>query len=198
MDPASIAKMIKDNGNGTFTVTFPGHKPVTVTAPTDGELLVGASAGSNGTWATLLEKAYAKAKNSEAWISRDDPMNKVEGGATGEGISDLSGRPVDSDDLMLTRKSTTRKKLQKALSAGKMVVASVSKDIISTSPIPSGHAYTVLDYNPKTDIITLRNPWGQGETKGKDGQAKDGNDNGVFEMTLDEFDKTFSIISYEE
>ena len=197
-DPGSIAKMIKDNGNGTFTVTFPGHKAVTIDAPSDGELLTEASSGSNGTWATILEKAYAKMKNDEAFFSRDNPMDKVEGGGTGQGISDLTTSSVDTDELWLTRKSTTRKKLIKALGAGKMVVASVSKDWIRDSGIPDQHAYTVLDYNEKTDKITLRNPWGHTETKGADGRAKDGNDDGIFQMTLDEFDKTFSIIAYEE
>lgn len=63
-NPQSIVDMIDDNGDGTFTVTFPGaskgQQPITVTAPTDAELGMFNKGHESGTWATVLEKAYGQ------------------------------------------------------------------------------------------------------------------------------------------
>jgi Calpain family cysteine protease len=61
-DPQSIENAIKDNKNGTYTVTFPGAKqyPVTVSAPSMNELALFNGAGKDGTWASVMEKAYGE------------------------------------------------------------------------------------------------------------------------------------------
>src|SRR5262249_25222461 len=61
-NPRAVANMIKDNGNGTYTVTFPGdpENPVTVKAPTEAEMATYQSGSQYGTWPAILEKAYAK------------------------------------------------------------------------------------------------------------------------------------------
>src|SRR5262249_28812147 len=52
--------MIHDNGNGTYTVTFPGapDEPVTVSAPADAETALFAQGNKLGTWPAILERAY--------------------------------------------------------------------------------------------------------------------------------------------
>ncbi len=201
-DPDGLKKMIKDNGNGTFTVTFPGAKSVTINAPTDTELLIHAGTGDNGMWVTILEKAYGKMKNDDAIFSETEPMDEVEGGTEAGGMNPLTKKGVDTDDLWATSESTTRSKIQKALASGKMVTAGISKDLISTSEAQDAHVYTVIAYDPKTDRVTLRNPWGQGgkraEPQKADGSAKDGKLDGVFQLTIAEFDSMFSTVAYEE
>lgn len=62
-DPQAIADAIKDNHDGTYTVTFPGAKdtPVTVKAPTAMEMAIFNSPGNNnGVWATVMEKAFGQ------------------------------------------------------------------------------------------------------------------------------------------
>lgn len=201
-DPNGLKNMIKDNGNGTFTVTFPGAKSVTINAPTDTELLIHAGTGDNGTWVTILEKAFGKMKNDDATFSETEPMDEVEGGTEAGGMNPLTKNSVDTDDLWATSESTTRSKIQKALASGKMVTAGISKDIIFTSGAQDAHVYTVIAYDPKTDRVTLRNPWGQGgkraEPQNADGSAKDGKLDGVFQLTISEFDSMFSNVAYEE
>jgi hypothetical protein len=57
-DPASIARMIKKNADGTFTVTFPGAptKPQRITAPTGWERATFSDGGAD--WPVILTKAY--------------------------------------------------------------------------------------------------------------------------------------------
>jgi len=59
-DPEAITKMIKDNHDGTYTVTFPGDKdhPQTISAPTDWERSTFSKGGNDGQWALIIDKAY--------------------------------------------------------------------------------------------------------------------------------------------
>lgn len=202
LDPAALRKMIKDNGNGTYTVTFAGAKPVTVNAPTDTELLMKTNAGQNGTWATVLETAYARMRNKEAWLPYTEAMDKVEGGRGSDGISAFSKNGADNDMLTLTSEATTRRKLQSSVSQRKMITAGLNKDLIRTSPIQDGHEYTVIGYDRESDTVTIRNPWGTGgnraEPQNADGTAKDGKMDGVFKLTVREFRKMFSDVTYEQ
>ncbi|MFN8608217.1 MAG: C2 family cysteine protease [Vulcanimicrobiota bacterium] len=199
-DPESVKKMIKDNGNGTYTVTFPGARAVTIQAPTDAELLVHASAGSNGMWATIIEKAYGQMRNQDAKNPKAEPMDQVEGGSPYDGIPFLTKKGLDVDDLWVTFKSTTRSKIQKALKEHKMITCRVKKG--GSKEIQDGHVYTVIGYDPKSDMVTIRNPWGEGgpraEPQNPDGTAKDGNMDGVFQLTISQFDEIFTGIAYEE
>lgn len=199
-DPDSIKKMIKDNGNGTFTVTFPGARAVTVQAPTDAELLVHASAGSNGMWVTIIEKAYGQMRNQDADKPLAEPMDQVEGGTADDGIGPLTKKGLDEDELWITFESTTRAKIQKALKNHKMITCRVKKG--GSKEVQDQHAYTVIGYDPKTDMVTIRNPWGQGgnraEPQNPDGSAKDGQMDGVFQLTISQFDDIFTAIAYEQ
>jgi hypothetical protein len=57
-DPKSISNMVRDNHDGTYTVTFPSdpHHPQTVDAPTPWERSTFTNGGSE--WALILGKAY--------------------------------------------------------------------------------------------------------------------------------------------
>ncbi|MFN8610702.1 MAG: C2 family cysteine protease [Vulcanimicrobiota bacterium] len=199
-DPNSVKQMIKDNKNGTYTVTFPGAKAVTVSAPTEVELLVHASAGANGMWATIIEKAFGQLKNDDSWFPKKEAMDKAEGGWEADGIGPLSKKGVDTDELWITFNSTTREKIKKALKNHKMIVCCVEKG--GSKEIQDQHAYTVVGYDEKTDRVKIRNPWGKGgnraEPQNPDGSPKDGQMDGVFELTIDQFCKIFTSIGYEE
>lgn len=53
-----------------------------------------------------------------------------------------------------------------------------------------GHAYSVQGYDPKTQTVTVHNPWGKDETADVDGK-----DDGVFTMPLKEFQASFSFMN---
>lgn len=201
-DPAAVKRMIADNGNGTFTVTFPGRRPISVKAPTDAELARYSTSGQNGIWLAILEKAYGQVRNDESWFGRTTVEHDAAdgGGFLSTGIGAVTGNGTDSDMLSLTSLDTTRAKLVAAMKAGAVVTAGTSKALPWQEDIQgglvTGHAYTVVAYDRGADRITLRNPWGRTEPM-REGRAADGKDDGVFTMTLAAFDAAFSQISYE-
>lgn len=204
-DPQGLRNMVKDNGNGTYTVTFPGQPAVVVEAPTDAEMLYGASSGSDGMWATLFEKAYAQLKAGGRWDPNSDPMEEVEGGDARTGMKAFTSGSTDVDELAFTRESTTREKIKKALAAGKMITCATSRNLytmvwhkIVGDVIPGSHVYTVIGFDERSDKVKVRNPWGSGEPENDQGRAKDGSNDGVFELTIAEFDDLFTDICYQE
>ena len=199
----AIHDMIGDNHDGTFTVTFPGRDPVTVSAPTDAELATYSSAGSDGLWLAVLEKAYAESENNGAIFPSENPYDEIgDGNYLSAGIEAMTGHSTDTDDTAFTSLETTRSKLTDALSHGRVVSAGINEYPWSSGTesngLPQGHAYTVLSFDPASDTITLRNPWGRGEPVNASGQPLDGNNDGTFTMTLAEFDEYFSNICYEQ
>jgi hypothetical protein len=190
-DPRVIVRMIKENRGGTYTVTFPGRKPVTVTAPTDAEVARGASAGANGSWVTVLEKAYAQ---SEASAGAQDPQKAIDSPhTTGKGVEDVTGSS-DTDVLALTPLTTTRAKMKSHL-PGKVVTALIGSD--NKYKLPSGHIYSVMSYTEATDKVWLRNPWGHTGPKDDHGRDLPGTFEGGFELTLREFDSIFRTVTYQ-
>jgi hypothetical protein len=198
----AIRAMIKDNGNGTYTVTFPGapDKPVTVTAPTDAELSRYAQGSRHGTWPAVLEKAYGKLLNE----NNIDPHEGIEeGGDEKTGLEILTGQEVDRDILFFTSEETTHRKLMEAMKDGRPVTAGIYSEVgepfgladgkTDEAGLPTAHLYTIQAYDPATRTLTLRNPWGKGEPN-----CGDADNDGVFTMTLDEFYKNFGTIAYVE
>ena len=94
----------------------------------------------------------------------------------------------------------TERKLKEAIEQG-LPVTAVSRraeDLAGDSGIRGSHAYSVLGYDPETHTIQLRNPWGQGEPADEEGNPRDGVNDGVFTMTLEEFEKNFGRVIYSE
>lgn len=201
--PQDIVDMIQDNGNGSYTVDFPGFsKKITVQKPTAAELSKYAHKGKNGsTWVAVLEKAFAKYAHDKAWFKQDN-RDELDGDTLGAGIHPLTGHSTNTDTLALTWKSTTRSRIEAALNKNRVVTASVNSlwggdKIKDKHHLISNHVYTILDYDRSTDTLRLRNPWGWGnDTKGF--QHSDGTNDGIFTMTMDEFYAHFSFIGYEE
>jgi len=52
------------------------------------------------------------------------------------------------------------------------------------------HAYSLLNYDSKSKLVTLRNPWGSGEPT----QGFDGKDDGVFKLSLSDFIAAFAYV----
>ena len=197
-DPAAIARMVDDNEDGTFTVRFPGEEPVTVSAPADAELARYASSGGDGSWLTIVEKAFGRLRGGGG----DGPPQEAANGGRPlfMGIGAVTGRGTDTDVLSFTRLSRTRTKLEAAMEEHRAVTASIRKAPLGDERrqgLPMGHAYSVIDFDPTADEITLRNPWGQTELVDAQGRARDAVDDGQFTMTLEEFDETFTDICYE-
>ncbi len=200
-NPQAIADMIADNGDGTYTVSFPNGTSATVNAPTNAELAVGATSGSDGMWITVLEKAFANIENDgdETWA-----QNHIDDASQPSRGTDVFSSTGDSDQdaLALTGTGTTHNKLSSAFQDGRAVNALIGKvPLVGSSRdegLPTAHIYSVTGYDPETQTVTIRNPWGRTEWADENGNPRDGTDDGVFTMTLEEFDDMFTSVSYAE
>lgn len=210
-DPQAIKEMIKDNGDGTYTVTFPGDKdhPVRVYAPTPEEMATFAGTdGEHGIWSAVIEKAFRE-KSGSTYNDR--------GNTVGYGLQILTGQNVNVTDFTFfslqgvvrgpdgkpllgvpwpfsdTSNEEVDRRLREAIANDLPIVASTSVDSglaskigISNNPgeIPSSHVYTVVDYDAESKAVKLRNPWGSGGQYGE-----------FFTLSLDEFTKYFSSMA---
>lgn len=177
-DPSFVTDHVKDNGNGTWTVTFyRDGKPVPVTV--DGWLPGGSSplfAGGPGdpkapNWVSIYEKAFARFQGS---------YGEIELGFGARSMEALSGRdaerrldwPVFSDIPPLDE-------VKELLDAGHPVTVGTQNDsslwpwgedgdgYIFNKQLVSRHEYTVTNVEDTGEglRITVRNPWGDYRTE---------------------------------
>jgi len=59
-NPAAVKNMFTQNPDGSTTVSFGNGKRIKITHITDSDIALFSSAGTNGLWFTILEKAYRR------------------------------------------------------------------------------------------------------------------------------------------
>jgi YD repeat-containing protein len=208
-DPAMIKNMIRKNGDGTYTVTFPGSpdKPVTFKEPTQAEMAVFNRGSQHGIWAAVMEKAYGAYIEREGGESKDGTSKPAEktvpteaadgGGQEGRVVKLLTGKEMDfyptNGDINKMREELTR-----AFSDGqrRLVTAGTPSDAQgdhgkTKDGFPTQHAYAILNFDPNGPgggQITVRNPWG----------LKDHTTGGVITITLDQFVRNFSDLQIQK
>jgi hypothetical protein len=161
VNPQAIVRLIALNRDGSFTVSFPGRPAIRVPAPTDSEIATYTIA-KDGLWLSVLEKAYAilRIRLEPNQASTREPLDSV-GFRTGSTrvMELLTGhrsraivfpaqnhRPLDSSLL-----AQTRTEIQNALRDRREVTTSNSH-----------HAYAIVAYDPKNDLVTVHNPYDRG------------------------------------
>jgi len=190
--PDTIRNMIKENRDGTYTVTFPGAKdePITVQPITEAERGIFTGAADHGEWAAVIEKGYGTYCQKHFW--RRTPKNMSGGNLPAEG-ADGGGMLLDNLMNLLTGKGTTQDWLANpvpllhwvptgdpdALVKAKLYAAVGSNQEHKVPTVAwqkpwnqtavsdvTNHVYSVLDYNPAGGdggTLTLYNPWGHKE-----------------------------------
>ena len=184
MKPAIIRNMIKDNGNGTYTVTFYQHKggvsgffasllggsdfePVLETVDSNfGSNVANTQQPGDGRvgnqheiWVAVVEKAFAKLNGGYDKITQGGyPMNAMEA-VTGKKAGQ---KPINS---------VTAAELQADLAAGKPVVLDSLAQPNPNQLLPFGlvgpHAYMLdsIVITPQGALVQLKNPWGNRHPK---------------------------------
>jgi hypothetical protein len=214
--------MLRPNADGTTDVWFPGSKPFRVPRLTDSEIALTSSAGNEGIWVNILEKALGKKKfaNPKTHQSDDDIDLDVmsRGGKIISTIQLMTGhkavevtirkykgkkfhRPARTEmPRLLTRLDSV---FSKAFAANRLVCADIAPGIkgVDTPPGLSGkHAYAILGYDRATHTVTVWNPHGKDFTpKLSPPSPKHGYPvkNGVFEIPLKDFVRVFKAVNYE-
>lgn len=195
VDEAKLRSMIADNGDGTFTVTFPQHKPLHIPKITDGEIARGVTGGQNGLWPQVLEKAFALLENQAA--KEELPQDAIEGRQMRDSVGVFGGSGADVDDLIVTALDTTRKKLTVAFAQKRIVTAEIGGLDGEREGMAQKHAYAVIGWDAAGDDISIYNPHGSGEWAGTKDKGFKAND-GKWTMPLTEFDRLFTNICYQE
>jgi hypothetical protein len=204
-DADAIKNMIKENGDGTYTVTFfdnlyrnpPTKKEVTI----DGDLysrswggpIYGSSLGGSTTkdkmelWYPLIEKAYAQWKGSYESIGN--------GGISGDVMAAVLGKDDRYTSLGWASPDDVFKKIKEAETNKWPATAGTHgkdrADIYTNTGVYANHAYSVLGAVEENGVkyVKLRNPWGQSEP------GYDGKNDGFFKLELDKFMKLYSSIA---
>lgn len=197
--PEELKSRITPLPTGQFEVTLPSGAVETVAPPSQAEQLSFANGKDGEQWANIYERAVAQ---DRALSSKEAEFrHSLSSGTAGSGYKPVTGSRSNTDWLPLTRDETIRKRVMKAQSEKRVMTLASSlrplKSLLGQDTdregILAGHCYTILGYQPETDELIIRNPWGSDEWTG-DPEAKDG----VFNMPLEKVRNYFSTVSYEK
>lgn len=196
-NPDLIKKMIRDNGDGSYTVTFyeknqfigietPGFTKKEITVKLDGSEYAefGDSTDQNQeVWVRVIEKGYAEWKGGYSAIEGGWPHNALEA-ITGIDSVNYTPSSLKIDDLA------------SALKSGGAVTAGTFRDVTlgpidlpditdsssyyTNNQLIQGHAYTVTAVDSAAGTVTVRNPWG--------------GSNAYFTLPFADFQKNFSTV----
>ncbi len=120
-----------------------------------------------------LGKGYVTARQLESWLGREKVRKKY----------------IEEQDKLLT-------KLQQDSLVG------IATTELSTKArlygLRTGHAYAVIGYQPQIKVVTLKDPYGNGDFKNSEnGQCFDKVDDGIFQLSLHDFNELFSHLRVE-
>ena len=194
--------MIKKKENG-WLVEFRNGEKVPVQHVSDADIIICAYAGDNGLWLAILEKAYRNdAKGTQKGEQRDRYDRIDHGGQAALVIEKLDGQKASHIDLSRRRGAEfadiIRKDIKLALHENRLVNACTGNKETTPHIVPT-HAYAILGFNSKTDLLHVWNPWGNNFTpEGSDGlrngyTTKDGQ----FDIPMKDFLQIYEELTIE-
>jgi hypothetical protein len=203
--PDVIRNMVKDNGDGTYTVRFyqNGDKNSPVDVNVDNKLYVrssgtplyGEAADTPDTpsqmemWYPIVEKAYAEWKGGYSVIGN--------GGEPGVLLSEVLGARGPDTYLPAADADSVFTQIKAAVGAKKPAAAVTfgddRKDLYTDTGVYADHTYSIIGTKEQNGqrYVTLRNPWGESVPTGEG----DGRDDGVFDIPLADFMKLYESFS---
>ncbi len=207
--PDLIKNGIIDNGDGTYRVRFfqkkdywsSNYDETWVTVDGDLPALNGnlryakgqsTRKGGRELWPGIYEKAYAELKGG---------YNEMgEGGSTAAALEALTGSRTTYKSTEYTPADHMWDKIKKATDGGNPVAAGTHgkdrDDLYKGTRLYAWHAYTVMGAYEKgrgknrKRYVKIRNPWGRVEP------GQDGKDDGIFELTIEDFMKFYSSVNF--
>ena len=192
--PEEIKNMITKINKNKYKIKFPGKASIMVDTPTDGELGLYAG-GQDGIWPAVLEKAFAKHANEKK--KKVDYYKSIESGKY-EGIVILTGHSWDLQYTFSTTCNNHRFNIKEAIEYKMVIIAGLkgNGNIVRKSgnytekiSLTPNHAYAILSFDEKTDKIDIFDPTQE---------DKMGSKEGVYTISIQEFDEHFSWVCYEK
>ncbi len=190
---AALSKAIRQNADGSFTVSFAGdpQHPVRVTE----DQLITTQVHDKAKWARILEAAIvlgypgmAAGGHPPAYASHS---KAVTGSPAIYALYLLTGTSAAKDQA---GSSAIGMRITQAFADGKPVIAYCANN--DAGALVSGHEWTVVGYDAGANRITLRNPWGNFKTAGTskggihyDGQAQ-------VSMTMQQFGQFYREVTF--
>ena len=198
LDPQVVRDAVTQRQDGKVAVKFPGlTRPIAIAPTTDTETALFASAGKNGTWLNHIEKAWGTTQTSDplaAFEQSSWPAKSIRAWSHGEATTTTVPKKLEG-----YRKGQVPEFLRgvnEALEKDRIVMTWTRNGERQIENLVPGHAHTVLGFNAKKGTITVRNPWGHKEPE-KSGKARDGKDDGIFELNLTEYVADFGRVSLQ-
>jgi hypothetical protein len=203
-NPAAVKAMFVDKGNGSTIVNFGNGHKLNIHNLTDVDVAMWSSAGTNGLWLTILEKAY---RRELAATEHPDPKDRP-------GVYDQFGSSLLTIDILDGYKTekisfkqfkagdqnltALRERLAKALDQKKIVKTGTTKHV-NTAGITRDHAYAVLGFSRDKDEVQVWNPHGQQFTPAGNPGLENGYETkrGMFFVPLKEFVQIFDDVNIE-
>jgi hypothetical protein len=203
-NPASVKAMFVDKGNGSTIVNFGNGHKLNIHNLTDVDVAMWSSAGTNGLWLTILEKAYRRELlATEHPDPKERPSVYDKFGPSAKTIEILDGYQTEKISFKKFKTgeqdlAALRERLARALGQKKIVKTSTSKNI-TTRGITPDHAYAVLGFSKDTDEVQVWNPHGQQFMPAGNPGLENGYETkrGMFYVPLKEFVRIFGDLNIE-
>lgn len=195
LPPEDIQRMVRPGSDGGVLVRFPGRPAESVPDLTQAERQIYSRA--DGDWSAYIEKAvaqiYAREDRDISYGWSHQAMELL----TGRGGSLLALHQPPAPGTPDYRDPEALGRLLQATRLNDQVVTAYSyrddfESGVSNITIPL-HSYAVLGFEPSTQTVRLRNPWGENERG-----DRDCSDDGIFTMSLREFQATFTQLEVQD
>jgi WXG100 family type VII secretion target len=191
-NPDAIRNAIRDNGDGTYTVTLHEDMPIlgalfgmtrTVEITVNGDLPTGERLQPDGTWkpvmphilpgdradgrqemwAQIYEKAYAQHRGNGSTLQNYD---RVEGGLTQDALFHLTGQRSqvyrNPESLNITDLARLNDEGH-AITLHSLMNGGGAR--YQNDQLVTKHAYYITEVDTTTGMVTIENPWGWGANR---------------------------------
>jgi hypothetical protein len=210
-NPDRVAAMFQRQDDGSYGIVFGSHV-VSITLPTEAELSQMATNERGGLWVNLYEKALGEARNLDRPEDKrlGSPIDALaRGGSAGTILSFITGHKIQRFSLSFAKDKDLsadeckaildqlRTYLREASDAGRPMTCGTKQT--TTPGLTPNHAYALLSYDAKLDVVRLWNPHGSSfAPKGPSGSEHGyPREDGVFSMPLADFIEQFSGVAVE-
>jgi hypothetical protein len=209
--PNELRAMFVAERDGGFTVRFPGGAAVRVPSISDAEIALGSTAGGQGVWINVLEKAFGQIVADRRGSLKPAVDELTRSGTPTQTIALLTGhtgywfgfRALGSPmGLPRERLGVLLPEARTILGAAQPPRWLTTCETTSTAAPPGmipSHVYAVLAFDPGNEIVHLWNPLGNDFTPGGPAGIETGYRvrDGHFSVPLADFLQIFVAMTYE-